>query len=69
MTKRHFEAFARRIAADIAALDDTSWATPKDRAAASYAAHYAARTFADIAQADNDRFDRVRFLAACGIQA
>lgn len=53
MTKRHFEAFARLILAQQGITTDTDL-----------------RTFADIvayvAASDNPRFDRQRFLKACG---
>ena len=54
MTKRHFEAFARFIKAQKGSDSDTSL-----------------RNFADIvcavASESNPRFDRQRFLVACGL--
>ena len=54
MTKKHFEAFAEYIKAQKGITSDTDL-----------------RTFADIVAAvasrDNPRFDRDRFLKACGL--
>jgi hypothetical protein len=64
MTKKHFQAFAARIADDIR-VSARFGADEQKRTidAATYAAHL----FADIARANNDRFDRDRFLTACGL--
>jgi hypothetical protein len=51
MTKKHFIALARRIAA----INDAS------------ARLHAAQAVADVAALDNPRFDRARFMAACGV--
>lgn len=56
MTRKHFEAIAR----DIKASADT----------ADYSAReYAAVLFANVAEQDNPRFDRKRFMLACGLDA
>lgn len=52
MTKKHFEAFAREIAAS-------------DNGGA--AKMFAALVVIRVAQQDNPRFDRERFLKACGL--
>ena len=54
MTRKHYIAIAKAIAE----LD-----LPKPNKAA------VADTIADCCQADNPRFDRARFLAACGIES
>lgn len=54
MTKKHFEAVAARIRQ-----------TAQDPAMLA-GAMIAARIFADMAAQDNPRFDRARFMAACG---
>lgn len=75
MTKKHFEAFAQRVAADIQTAKDGFGLLPADEVIAeSYkegwiaAQRRCARTFADIAAQDNPRFDRTRFLKACGLE-
>lgn len=64
MTKRHFHAFAQRIQADLdcarTRFSNAEYQRTFD------AALYAASLFADIAIAHNARFDRDRFMAACG---
>jgi len=64
MKKKHFEAFARRLASDIA---DTRVRFPDRLRDTVIAANYAAQVFADIASADNPQFDRQRFMKACGL--
>lgn len=56
MTKKHYEAIARvfRRNTDLPA-------------AAGAAVRETARELADVLQADNPRFDRDRFLTACGL--
>lgn len=57
MTKRHFVAFAKQIKADLTAgVISLSQAT------------YAADLVSMMAQQDNGRFDRDRFLTACGLR-
>lgn len=52
MSKKHFEALAKRIA-QIADLE---------------ARRQAAEAVADVAATMNGQFDRARFLAACGLE-
>lgn len=65
MTKKHFEAFARQIAADFHAASDLP--VIEERRQAEYAARYAALLVADIARQNSPRFDRERFMKACGL--
>ena len=60
MTKRHFEAFAREIADYVRFSQDMPEATTKH-------ATFAARVIAHVAAEFNPRFDRERFLKACGL--
>ena len=60
MTKKHFEAFAREIAAYVQYSEDTPENTRR------YAI-FAARIVVSVAQEFNPRFDRERFLKACGL--
>lgn len=59
MTKRHFEQFAASIKMYLESSIIDS------RHAASYMAHMVA----DIAEQDNPRFDRARFMRACGLES
>lgn len=54
MTKKHFEAFAREIA------ESNQDQIPK---------MFAAMVVIRVAQQDNPRFDRERFLKACGLES
>lgn len=65
MTKRHFEAFAARIKAD---LEETRTRFPERHAETLRACSYAADLFAALAANDNPYFDRDRFLKACGLR-
>jgi hypothetical protein len=66
MTKRHFKLFAAKIKADVdAALQHCRPDMVED---AVTKARYAADMFASVAAEDNPRFDRGRFLAACGFR-
>jgi hypothetical protein len=62
MTKQHFIAFARRINADLAFAKGHP-----DGEKLTFAAREAAIVVADIAQQFNPRFDRERFMTACGL--
>lgn len=66
MTKKVFTAFAARIARDLA---QTRASFPQQYAEAVRAAAYAAETFAAVAAEQNPRFDRDRFMEACGLRA
>jgi hypothetical protein len=64
MTKRHFEAFAKQIKSDLASgrrFTTAEYLRTWD------ACLYAASTFADVASSMNGRFDRDRFMVACGL--
>ena len=67
MTKRHFVAFARRISEDL--TNARTRFSPAEYRRTWDACTYAASTFADIAREDNGRFDRDRFMDACGLTA
>lgn len=58
MTRKHYEAVAAIVAARLAATDS--------RTAGGVLCDLAA-DLADAFQAENPRFDRLRFFAACGI--
>lgn len=60
MTKEHYKMIARNIARGV---DEGMPFCPPDAISASELAH----NLADELQADNPRFDRDRFLRACGI--
>jgi len=60
MTKKHYEQFAREIAAFVRFSDDTPERTQ------GYAT-FAMRIIARVAAADNPAFNRDRFKHACGI--
>jgi hypothetical protein len=69
MTKKHFDAFARMLLAHIAPeYGDTGELQWKQLERKMAEAEFAARTFADIATADNPRFDRARFMHTCGLE-
>jgi hypothetical protein len=57
MTKQHFEAFAEHIRVYYSELDGH---TETDK-------RKVAKLVADVAQTFNPRFDRARFLKACGL--
>ena len=62
MERRHFETIARTIAARRAkALEQGN-----GESAATMALDVLAHDFADVLASSNPRFDRVRFLSACG---
>lgn len=64
MTKKHFEAFAKRLRDD---MEETRRRFPADVQMVENAVTYAAYVFADTASAMNPRFDRDRFLKAAGV--
>ncbi len=64
MTKMHFIAFARAVNETLQNLDpDPNVARGQRMSCAALA-----NAFAAIAQGQNDRFDRDRFLVACGLR-
>lgn len=65
MTKRHFEAFANRLRAD---LTETQRRWPDKYQETLKTVTYAADAFATVAETENSRFDRDRFLKACGLR-
>lgn len=56
MTKRHYIAVAQVLASELAG------------AACPVAVERVALALADLYKSENDRFDRARFLAACGVE-
>jgi hypothetical protein len=64
MTRKHFEAIAAAIAAQAAS---TRHYPEQERQAALDSIGGIADAIADIAEQDNPRFARGRFLKACGI--
>lgn len=65
MTKKHFIAVAKRLAADIEASKRFDAA---EQQRTLDAARYAAHLFADIASQFSSAFDRDRFLTAAGVR-
>lgn len=65
MTKKHFEAFAREIKHRlcIAAILDTKELRDREE----HAAGITAEIVADVAATDNPRFNRDKFMKACGL--
>lgn len=59
MTKKDFEAFARIIRSEYADAQELETKLVIERIT---------RRWADVCANDNARFDRARFLAACGIE-
>lgn len=66
MTKKHFAAFAQAIAEDVAIAMSGRLGEAESKRTID-AARYAAYKFVDVASTDNPRFDRERFLRACGL--
>ena len=64
MTKKDYEAIARIINC---VYDNTSLSDYARGVRATQ--HVIANQLSDVMQADNPRFDRVRFLKACGVQS
>lgn len=67
MTKQHFIAIASRIRDDVDQSKSGRFSAAENKRTFD-AATYAAHLFADVAQNDNPRFDRDRFLTACGLR-
>jgi hypothetical protein len=69
MTKKHFNAIAAaiRTAREDACAGRSGYA-PEHVDAAMLATARIARDIAAVCADDNPRFDRVRFLAACGLE-
>ena len=66
MTKRHFIAIAATFKRELELMTDTdSSHTAAEYAAVCAIARHLATTFADV----NPRFDRARFLRACGVES
>ncbi len=65
MTRKHYEQFARELSRDLANIQigDTN------RDLIRLQIEYAANLIADIAIQDNPRFDRSRFMKACGLSS
>jgi hypothetical protein len=64
MTKQHFARFAEIIAAD---LESSKRFSADEQKRTRDAAMYAADAFAKVASATNGKFDRERFMEACGL--
>lgn len=64
MTKQHFEAFAARIKAD---RDAAQGGVTAEAVRVFDETAYAAAIIARVAEVFNPRFDRARFMRACGI--
>lgn len=62
-SKRHYEAVARIIRANL--QDPASMFSPEDYS--NGGVQMVAEDFAVLFHADNPRFDRARFLKACGV--
>jgi MoxR-like ATPase len=66
MSRKHYQAFADKISAEVQKLKDRG-IHPGRQPAAFLHLKKAAELFADVALEDNDRFDYTRFMAACGV--
>ena len=64
MTKKHFEAIAAIIKSDLDALSDVSGPAAES---AREACENIAVGMADYFASENPRFDREKFLTACGV--
>lgn len=71
MTKKHFEAFAAIIREDVTGgvFNEHNRKHHADvLVQLRQNAQYAADVIANVASADNPRFDRARFMRACGLE-
>lgn len=66
MSRKHYQAFADKIAAEVQKLKDRG-IHPGRQPAAFLHLKKAAELFGEVAIEDNDRFDYNRFIEACGI--
>lgn len=66
MTRKHYEAVAGVIRAELGDGLDLS-AADRMRVPRIQSLVHVARGLADVFEADNSRFDRGRFLTACGL--
>jgi hypothetical protein len=66
MSRKHYQAMADKISAEVQKLKDRG-IHPGRQPAAFLHLKKAAELFADVALEDNDRFDYQRFIKACGI--
>lgn len=66
MTKKTFIAFAAGFKSRLVQLNDNENLSGEAKEAARLAIYDCARMFAHGAESANPRFDRARFLAACG---
>lgn len=66
MSRKHYQAMADKIAAEVQKLKDRG-IHPGRQPAAFLHLKKAAELFADVALEDNERFDYHRFVKACGI--
>lgn len=68
MSKKHFIAIAEKINRRVAAVTNSEHMNGDERAASLNTLSGLANDLADVASECNDRFDRSRFMAACGIR-
>jgi hypothetical protein len=66
MSRKHFVAFAAKIAAEVQKLKDQG-IHPGRQPAAFLHLKKAAELFGEVAIEDNDNFDYARFMKACGV--
>jgi hypothetical protein len=66
MSRKHYQAFANKIAAEVQKLKDRG-IHPGRQPAAFLHLKKAAELFGEVAIEDNDRFDYTRFMQACNI--
>lgn len=66
MSRKHYQAMANKIAAEVQKLKDRG-IHPGRQPQAFLHVKKAAELFADVALEDNENFDYHRFMAACGI--
>lgn len=67
MTKKHYESIAASIKSEIEKTGKDGWESPFAAKVWKTAHETTALNMADIFAADNPRFDKSRFLAACGL--
>lgn len=66
MTRRDYEKFARRISAEV--RDASNAGTQALRATMRQTLYNTAQLCADVFVEDNPRFDKARFIKACGLE-
>lgn len=66
MSRKHYQAYADKIVAEVQKLKDRG-IHPGRQPQAFLHLKKAAELFADVALEDNERFDYTRFMKACGV--